>query len=165
MINGGSDLHDHLAVLIRSFFIHGYISIKLLECIMVPVVKDKNGDLCDSSNFRSIAISSIILKLLDWLIILLYGSKLKTDQMQFGFQAGSNPLLCSWLLQGILDEYIKKKGKVFGVLMDCSKAFDTVNHAILFEKLLMRRILPIILRVMLFSAPVCQGQMGGQFQP
>ena len=150
LINGGDALHDHLAQLIKSFLIHGYVPLKILEFIMVPVVKDKNGDLCDSSNYRSISISSVILKLIDWVIILLYGDRLESDEFQFGFQKGSNPLVCSWLLNEVLDCYLRKKSDVHVVLMDCSKAFDTVSHKLLFEKLLARKMPPIILRLMLF---------------
>ena len=75
---------DHLAVLIQGFLIHGYISEILLLATVVPLIKDKLGDLCSSKNYRSIAISSLIVKILDWIIIILHGDKLKYDKFQFG---------------------------------------------------------------------------------
>ena len=45
----------------------------LLLATLVPILKDKLGDICESNNYRSIAISSFILKVFDWVIILLYG--------------------------------------------------------------------------------------------
>ena len=39
------------------------------------------GNICSSDNYHSIAISSLILKIFDWVIILLYGNKLCLDQL------------------------------------------------------------------------------------
>ena len=61
--NGPSILLDHLSVLIQGFLIHGHISEILLLATMVPLVKDKLGDLSNSKNYRSIAISSLFLKI------------------------------------------------------------------------------------------------------
>jgi hypothetical protein len=66
-------LWKHLELMIRSFLIHGHVSNSLLLATLVPIVKDKLGDLCTSQNYRSIAISSVILKLIDWLIIDIFG--------------------------------------------------------------------------------------------
>ena len=93
--NGPDILIYHLEVMIKSFLIHGHVPEILLLATLVPIVKDKLGDLCSSANYRSIAISSIILKLMDWLIINIYEHLLKFDQSQFGFQELSSTTLCS----------------------------------------------------------------------
>ena len=71
--NGPDILHDHLAIMLKAFAIHGHVTEHLLIATLVPLVKDKLGDLCSSKNSRSIAVSSLILKLLDWVMILNYG--------------------------------------------------------------------------------------------
>ena len=109
---------------------------------MVPVVKDKN---------RSIAISSILLKIINWIIMILFKDNLALKSMQHDFQENSNPLICLWIFQEVLELYLKKGGSVCAVLMDCTKAFDTVEHRLLFEKLLRRKIHPIFLRLQLYS--------------
>ena len=83
--NAPDILYVHLANIIRSFLVHGHVSNFLLLATLVPIVKDKLGELNSSSNYRSIAISSLILKLLDWIIILNYGHLLRLDELQFGF--------------------------------------------------------------------------------
>ena len=140
----------HLEVMIRSFLVHGHVSEILLLATLVPIVKDKLGDLCSSSNYRSIAISSIILKLLDWVIIIKYGHLFKTDDFQFGFQEQSSTSMCSWVVYETIDSYIRKGSKVYGALMDCTKAFDTVQHSKLFMKLLDAGVPSIIVRLMIF---------------
>ena len=71
--NGPELLFKHLEIMIKAFLIHGHVSEILLLATMVPIIKDKLGDLSSTKNYRSIAISSVILKLLDWLIINIFG--------------------------------------------------------------------------------------------
>ena len=140
----------HLEKIIRTFLVHGHVSEVLLLATLVPIVKDKLGDLCNSKNYRSIAISSIIMKLLDWIIIDIYGHLLKCDDFQFGFQELSSTSLCSWVVYETVDMYIRKGSKIYGVMMDCTKAFNTVKHSILFKKLVDAQIPPIIVRLLIF---------------
>jgi hypothetical protein len=56
---------DKLASLFRSSLSHGYISQDLILCALSPIVKDPNGDISSSKNYRGIAISSLILKVFD----------------------------------------------------------------------------------------------------
>ena len=143
-------LWKHLELMIRSFLIHGHVSSSLLLATLVPIVKDKLGDLCTSQNYRSIAISSVILKLIDWLIINIFGHLLKLNEFQFGFQQNSSTSLCSWVVYETIDNYIRNGSTVYGVLMDCSKAFDTVQHSQLFQKLINAG-MPLILNRLLIS--------------
>ena len=58
---------------------HGVALLGLLLSTMVPVPKVKRGNKSDSSNYRVIAISSILGKLLDSIIIQDQHVCLKTD--------------------------------------------------------------------------------------
>ena len=142
-------LFEYLAVIIKAFVTHGHVTSSLLVATLVPIVKDKLADLCSSKNYRSIAISSLILKLLDWIILLNYGHLLKTNDFQFGFQKSSNTSLCSWVVYETIDQYLRKGSIVYGCLLDYSKAFDTVEHSKLFEKLLDAKIPAIIVRLLI----------------
>ena len=84
--NAPDILYEHLSLILKSFLIHGHVTEKLLLATLVHIVKEKLSDLCSSTNYCSIAISSLILKLLDWVIILTYGNLLKCDDFQFVFQ-------------------------------------------------------------------------------
>ena len=65
----------------RMFLIHAHVSSYLLLATLVPIIKDKLGDSCSSKNYRSIAISSLVLKVLDWIIIILFGVCLGLDDL------------------------------------------------------------------------------------
>ena len=148
--NAPDIFHEYLAALIRSYFIHGHITNALLTATLVPIVKDKLGDLSDSKNYRSIAISSLVLKLIDWIVIIKYGHLLKVDDFQFGFQPASNTSLCSWMVFETIDSYIRNGSIVYGCLLDCTKAFDTVEHDKLFEKLWKAGLPAVVLRLLIY---------------
>ena len=162
--NAPEILHVHLANIMKSFFSHGHVSKFLLMATLVPIVKDKLAELNSSSNYRSIAISSLILKLLDWIIILNYGHLLKLDELQFGFQKNSSTSLCSWLVYETIDIYIRNGNDVFAALMDCTKAFDTIQHSKLFKKMLDAKVPPVIVRLLIniYSMQTAEVQWKGQ---
>ena len=142
--------HSHLANLVKSFFVHGFIPSKLLGTTLVLLVKDKLGDVCSASKYRSIAISSLILKIIDWVILLNYGHLLKTNNFQFGFQPGSNTSLCTWMVYETIDMFLRAGSIVYGCLLDCTKAFDTVQHSKLFSILLEACVPPIVVRILIY---------------
>ena len=53
------------------FLLHGYSPDSMILGIIIPIPKDKRTSLCDSSNYRAIALSSMFSKVLDWIILLL----------------------------------------------------------------------------------------------
>ena len=69
----------------------------MLLSTMVPLIKDKLGNRFSSKNYRSIAISSLLLKIFDWVIILLFGEVLELDDLQFGYQEGCSTTMTTWL--------------------------------------------------------------------
>jgi hypothetical protein len=63
-IKKGTDrLFELLSLAIQCFLIHGHISLFLLLATLIPIIKDKLGSINSSKNYRSIAISSLILKI------------------------------------------------------------------------------------------------------
>ena len=65
-----------LSLLFRQFLIHGHISSFLMISTLIPLVKEKMGDITSSDNYRSIAISSLILKVFDYFILDIHGDSL-----------------------------------------------------------------------------------------
>ena len=78
--------------------IHGHISELLMTSTLIPIPKDKLGDPCSSENYRSIDISSMILKIIEWVVLLLFEKELRTDELQFGFQQKTSANMCTWLV-------------------------------------------------------------------
>ncbi len=142
-------LSGPICQLFRSYLIHGYISNILLISTLVPLLKDKLGDVCSSSNYRSIAISSLLLKLFDWVVIILFGDKLNLDEKQFSYQPRISTNMCTWMVSETIDYYSRNGSDVYMCAMDMSKAFDRVKHSTLFKKLLQRDLPDIYIRLLL----------------
>ena len=58
-------LAELLCILVKAYLIHGHVTWFLLLATLVPIIKDKLGSINSSKNYRSIAISSLILKMLE----------------------------------------------------------------------------------------------------
>ena len=93
---GHSVLAPHVATLLKMFLTHGHVTEVFLKCALIPIVKDNNSSISKSSNYRAIAISSIIMKLLDNVILELEPTAFKTSSYQYGFQSFSSTTLCTW---------------------------------------------------------------------
>ena len=147
--NAPDSMFEHLANMFKCFLIHGHISQVLLVSTLVPLLKDKMGNICTSKNYRSIALCSLILKTFDWLIILLFGTSLGLDDLQFAYQPNCSTTICSWIIIETIDYFINNGSEVFGCMMDMTKAFDLVKHSILFQKLMKQGLAPIFIRLLL----------------
>ena len=127
---------EHLTYLIKSFLIHSHVSNGLLLATLIPIPKDKLGDLTSSNNYRSIALSSLILNIFDWIIILLFGKTLGLDDLQFGYQKNCSTTMCTWMVIESISYFTRNVSDVFTCAMDMTKAFDVVRHSLMFKKLL-----------------------------
>ena len=100
LIHGCDISAPYLSDLLKMYFVHGHVTDLFLKCALVPIVKDKNSSSSSSDNYRAIAISSIIMKLVDSVFLELQPSAFLTSNYQFGFQSGSSTTLCSWAVLG-----------------------------------------------------------------
>ena len=131
--------------------IHAHVTDFLLTSMLVPIIKDKLGDITSSDNYRSIAISSLVMKLFDLVIIRLFKENLYFDELQFGYQADVSTSMCTWLASETISYFQRNGSDVFTCLMDMSKAFDTVQHSCLFQKLLDQGLPSVVVRFLLVS--------------
>ena len=146
--NAPTLFYEHLALVFRSFLIHGHISSVLMVSTLISLLKDKLGDICASRNYRSIALSSEILKIFDWVIILLYGERLNLDDLQFVYQPDVSTNMCTWMAVETIQHFLRNGSEVFICAMDMYKAFDKVKHRLLFYKLLDRGVPEIFIRLL-----------------
>ena len=126
---------EPLSEILKSCLIHGYFTNVLLLCTLIPIVKDANESQQISSNYRLIAISSLILKIFDYVILDLFEPRLKPSSMQFGFQQHSSTTMSTWTITECINFYTNRGGPVYLCLLDLSKAFDNIKLDLLFQKL------------------------------
>ena len=150
LLHGPDLLFDLLALVFRSWLHHGTVTKSVLACAIIPLVKgSKNPAL--SGSYRAIAGSSLLLKLFERCILLLWGDRLQSDSLQFGFKRRCSTGQATWLVQEVLQQYLRQGSKPVAVVLDCTKAFDLAKYDILFGRLLERGMPAIVVRVLAHS--------------
>ena len=150
LINAPNSVYEHLATLLRSYLTHGYISSILAISTIIPLIKDKLGNDSDSNNYRSIALSSVILKLFDWVLLLTYQKNFQLDKLQFSYQQNCSTTMCTWMVIETMDYFLRNGSDIYVCVMDMTKAFDNVRHSTLFRKLLKRDLPSIVVRFLVY---------------
>ena len=148
--NAPAILFSHLAAIFRSFLYHGHVTTFLLLATLVPIVKDKLASHSYSKNYRSIAISSLLLKLIDWVALILFGNSLGLDDLQFAYQSGASTSMCTWAVMETIGYFIRNGADVYTCQTDMTKAFDLVRHSLLFRKLVDSFFPVIFIRLFIF---------------
>ena len=148
LLNAPDSLFDSLAGVFRSFLVHGDVTLELLSCAFLPLFKGGLKNPHASDSYRAIAGSSQILKLFDNVILLLWGDRLGSDTLQFGFKKGTSTSQCSWLVMEVASYYLRQGSPIIATLLDCSKAFDKCVFSSLFTKLMDRNLPPIVVRAL-----------------
>ena len=113
------------------------------------IPKNSKGDINLSDNYRGIALSSALGKVLDLIILSRYTSNLSSSDLQFAFKAKHSTVMCISALKEIISHYTKQASNVYMCSLDATKAFDKVNFVKLFTLLLQRNIPSIVLRLIL----------------
>ena len=139
-----------MSLIFKAFLIHGHGSLHLLLATMVPIIKNKLASVNSSKNYRSICLSSLMLKILDWVIIVLHGDALKLHDLQFAYQPECSPSMCTWGALETIGFFSRNGSDVFCCLMDNSKAFDRVRFSILFKKILKTSLPGVFCRLLFF---------------
>ena len=147
ILNGPDVLFDKLAFIYRSWCVHGTVTPSLLACAFLPLLKSSLKDPADTGSYRAIAGSSLLLKLFDKVVLLLWGHLLSTDSLQFGYKVGTSTTQCSWLVMEVANHFIMNGTCPIITLLDCTKAFDTCQFSTLFQRLLDRGLPAIIISV------------------
>ena len=85
-----------LSILYTLFLSHVFSPDSMIMGTMIPIPKNRKQSLCNSSNYRVIALSSILSKILDWVILIKEESALCSSHLQFGLKKGCQQ--CSALI-------------------------------------------------------------------
>ena len=143
-------LFEILASVFRSYLSHGTVTLQVLSCAFLPLFKGglKSPEKFDS--YRAIAGATQLLKLFEYVILIVWGDLLDTDSMQFGFKAGVSTTQCTWLVSEVSNYFMRRGTAVSACLLDCSKAFDKCRFDILFSKLIRKGLPPIVVRVLIY---------------
>ena len=88
------------------------------------------------NNYRPIAIANIVSKVLERIILMRIQHVVTICDNQFGFKKAQSTDLAIYTLKEVVQYYTARGSPVFACFLDVAKAFDRVNHCLLFNKLL-----------------------------
>ena len=60
-----------LSEIVQGFLVHGHVTIGLLVSTLIPLVKDPLSSMNTSKNYCSVCLSSLLIKMIDWIVIIL----------------------------------------------------------------------------------------------
>ena len=83
---GSPELTVYLHLLFNGLLSHSYMPQEFLCGTITPIIKDANGDMSASGNYRPITLGPILLMIFEHLLINKFGHYLECSNLQFGYK-------------------------------------------------------------------------------
>ena len=149
LIHACDELYMHLANLFNCMLHHGYCPESMNLSTLIPIPKSSKKSISDISNYRAIALGSVVGKVLDNVILFKNIDYLCTSELQFGFKPNHSTTQCSFVLQEVIDLYKRNDSSLYLILLDASQAFDRVQYCKLFDIMLKRNVCSCTVRLLI----------------
>ncbi|KAJ8725106.1 hypothetical protein PYW07_016064 [Mythimna separata] len=106
-----------------------------MKTIVVPIVKNRTGDIADKGNYRPISLATVIAKVLDGVLDSCLNNYIHLHDAQFGFRPGLSTESAILGLKHTVQYYKDRGTPVYACFLDLSKAFDLVSYDVLWRKM------------------------------
>ena len=132
--------HPKIVMLLTSLFqaiaIHQFVPTDFGKGLIIPLIKDKCGDISSTNNYRGITLIPVVTKLFEHILLYNCEPYLHTEDTQFGFKRGLGCSNAIFVLRNTIDYFTERGSTVYTAALDISKAYDSVHHVKLFLSLL-----------------------------
>ena len=145
--NGTSQLYIYLALIFSALITHCALPEDMLMSTLIPLIKNKRKSASCGDNYRAIALSSVLGKLLDNIMLNKFSNILCSSDLQFGFKQNHSTVSCSFVVNEVIQYYKNQNTPVNVCLLDASKAFDRVPK-LLFKILHEKHLCPLYIKYM-----------------
>ena len=126
----------HLVYVFSTLYKHSLVPDAFGKGIIIPLLKNSDGNRLTSDNYRGITLSPVMSKLFEMVLLLQFKDQLSSDPLQFGFKSKSSCSHAIFAFKTTVDHYIKNGSTVSVCALDISKAFDHVDDYKLFNVLM-----------------------------
>lgn len=133
--NAGVHLPRVLTLFFNLCLGHSHLPQELLDTVVVPIVKNRTGDIADKGNYRPISLATVIAKVFDSVLDTNLGRYTELHDSQFGFRPGLSTESAIYALKHTVKYYTDRKTPVYACFLDLSRAFDLVSYGVLWGKL------------------------------
>ena len=133
-----------LGELYNSMLVHGFIPESFGNNVIIPIVKNRNANCNDPTNYKPISIEPIYTKLFEQCLVPVLEPFLCFHSNQFRFVPGGGCDKALFDSRTIIEYFQNNNSRVYVASLYLSKAFDRVNHYGLLT-LLMKRGMPLFL--------------------
>ena len=147
---GSPELLCYLHLLFNALLSHSYMPHEFLCGTITPIIKDPNGDSTSSGNYRGITLGPIFLQIFEYLLLDKFGHFLETDDLQFGYKGAHSTSHAIYILKECVNYYTNHGSNVLVSFLDCSKAFDTVSHYGIFQRLIEQKVPLCFLKLLIY---------------
>ncbi len=108
---------------------------------------------------------SSISKLIDIVMVMIYSGLLNTSEMQYAFKKDHSTVMCTLVLNKVINYYLNNNADVYTCFIDATKVFDRIRYDKLFHILIKRDAPALALRTMLdqYQWQVMRTMWRGQF--
>ena len=79
-------VHPLLSICFNAFIVHGFLPSDLTDTVLVPIFKEKTGDISDTGNYIHIALASVVSKVFEMSLLVKLEKYLYSSDYQFGFK-------------------------------------------------------------------------------
>jgi len=109
--------------------------------IIVPLLKDRLGDVNSLDNYRAtITVSSVLSKVFELTVCDKFSSYLASHELRYAFKKGIGCQNAVFTVQQVVNYFNERVSTVFMAAIDATKACDRVCHRKLFNKLVERNV-------------------------
>jgi hypothetical protein len=126
-----------LAQLFNLLMTTSYVPPSFRESYLVPLVKgEASGRSLSCNDYRGICINSTVSKLFEKVALRIFDDFFTTEANQFGFKSGVGCNHAIFSAKTLVNSIVDGGSTACICALDVSKAFPSVKHSVLFEKLM-----------------------------
>jgi len=102
----------HLKLLFHVMIVHGFVLDGFGRGFIIPLAKDKSGNLNAVDNYRAIALGPAIAKVFESITAVMCERQLQTDDLKFGFKNSMGCTDAIFLCRSTIDHFTQRGCKV-----------------------------------------------------